>query len=300
MGRDFKRDRDAELMQADLKDPKSSRSLMAKAFWQKNGFEVDPNDSEASLTERFGKTSDYTMQKAKTLADLDNKKKLNDYEFDNRIRLAEEEAKLARKYPKAKDPVAVELQDLRKEQMIAEAQKRKREAEEQEFKKSPRGRLQNMSATDKQRFDNVVGSLEAITGMEKAYKQGDNTFSLIGDNDYTRSRSIFEEMLGRMQSGGQINAEERASFRKLAPTALDSTDQQIKKLNDMRRLMEQRYSTFGFDKAQAKDLQLNPEALGFINQEDQKAAAWAMKNPDDPRAKKIMEEVSKASSTAGR
>lgn len=140
---------------------------------------------------------------------------------------------------------------------------RRDKAEEARQKRTPRGRLNSLNSGDKQRFDNVVLGINAVTGMEKGLANGDWTVHPIGDNDFTRNRTKWEEAIGRMQSGGAINDAEAERFRSMVPGVKDSHDQQVKKLADMRAVMEQRFGTFGFDKSNAEELGLNPEVMGW-------------------------------------
>lgn len=214
-----------------MKDPESQQSKAMKGFFMKRGMQVDPADSAESLAQRFGESSKYSQ--------------------------AEYESGLKRREPKTKDPLAQELAHQRLEKM-------QREAAEAEFSKTPKGRLQNMNSGDKQRLDNVVGALSALTGMTEAYNAGDNTFSIVGDNDFTRNRTVWEETVGRMQSGGMIGKDEAKRFRDLVPTKWDNEDQQKKKLAEMKTLMEGRFSTMGFRKDDVPDLGYDPKALGFV------------------------------------
>lgn len=106
-----------------------------------------------------------------------------------------------------------------------------------------------LNSSDKQRFDNVRMALDAVKGMRAAWEAGDNTFSVIGDNDYTMNLARFEEALGRMQSGGAIGKEEGARFRAMAPQMLDSEDTQRQKLDWIQKEMEDRMNTLGVDPA---------------------------------------------------
>lgn len=160
---------------------------------------------------------------------------------------------------KPKDPRVVDpfVEEMRREKL-----------EQEKFKKTPKGRLQAMSGDQRGRFDNVTMALDALTGMENALAGGSSTFSIIGDNDFTRNETKWEEAVGRMQSGGAINAEEAERFRRLIPRVRDSADQQAKKLADMRVIMEQRFGTFGFDKESAPDLGLDPVRLGWAKSKE--------------------------------
>ena len=63
-----------------------------------------------------------------------------------------------------------------------------------------------------QRLDNIRNGLTALAKVEKAMDAGENKFSLIGDNNYTAGARLFNEMLGRMQSGGAIGKDEEKRF----------------------------------------------------------------------------------------
>ncbi len=163
------------------------------------------------------------------------------------------------------DPLTAEL----RQQRLDDA---KRKNEEAAFKKTPRGKLEAMHGDQRGRYDNVTMALGALTGMEGAHGAGDNTFSLIGDNDFTRNRTKWEEAIGRMQSGGAISNEEAERFRSLIPGVRDSKDQQVKKLADMRAEMESRFNTMGFQQADAENLGIDPKRMGWAPAPTQQAA----------------------------
>lgn len=141
------------------------------------------------------------------------------------------------------DPLAEEL----KHERLAKMQREKSEAA---FKATPEGRIQGLNSGDKQRLDNAKLGLTAVQGMADALLKGNqNTFSLIGDNDFTQQRSLFEEALGRMQSGGAISKEEEMRFKGMAPKATDNLEMQRKKLKFLQSEMSSRLGTLGFQPA---------------------------------------------------
>lgn len=107
-------------------------------------------------------------------------------------------------------------------------------------------KMVKLGAEGKARLDNARASFNAIQNMAKALDAGQNTFSPIGDNDYTLNRTIFEEALGRMQSGGAITKEEEKRFSKMAPTLTDTKEIQKKKLQMLTEEMKARMGTLGF------------------------------------------------------
>lgn len=102
-----------------------------------------------------------------------------------------------------------------------------------------------LSGEEQKRLDSAGMALAGVQGMRKALASGDNTFSVIGDNDFTLWRADFEEGLGRMQSGGVIGEDEIDRFRKMAPTATDSAAMQEKKLQKLESELGARISGLG-------------------------------------------------------
>ena len=83
-------------------------------------------------------------------------------------------------------------------------------------------------------------ALKGVQEMRKALKAGQNTFSVIGDNEFTLGSQNFVEGLGRMQSGGAIGAEEQKRFENMRPKATDSTAIQMKKLDQAEKELRAR------------------------------------------------------------
>ena len=102
-----------------------------------------------------------------------------------------------------------------------------------------------MSVEERARFDNVVMASDAIEDMSKALDAGDNTFTIIGDNNFTEARRRFSEALGRMQSGGAIGEKEHAEFAAMVPTKWDGAEMQQTKLRNMRDIMSGRLQSLG-------------------------------------------------------
>lgn len=114
-------------------------------------------------------------------------------------------------------------------------------------------RLSALNTAERQRFDSASMGLNAVSNMAEALEGGSSTFSVFGDNDFTMARSHFEDALGRMQSGGAINSDEAARFRKMAPTLADNSDIQKKKLQGLYTEMALRVQNLGFDPAEVLD-----------------------------------------------
>lgn len=121
-------------------------------------------------------------------------------------------------------------------------EKQRKEAEA----KLPENRVKKLNGSDKARFDNALMVLKGIDEMGKALDADENTFSIIGDNNYTSAERRATEAYGRMQSGGAINKDEEERFRKTLPQYTDNKELQRKKLIDQRNEMISRLKTLGF------------------------------------------------------
>lgn len=115
-------------------------------------------------------------------------------------------------------------------------------------KKSYDERLLDLGAEQVKRFDSSAMGLSAVDNMFKALQAGDFTVAGLGDNRYTMALRMFEEALGRMQSGGAINAEERESFKAMAPTVTDvRSGIAEEKIHMLMVEMASRVKNMGFD-----------------------------------------------------
>ena len=147
--------------------------------------------------------------------------------------------------------------DSRKEQMriLAQGRQDTLDLKKSEIakKNSPEERVKGLSGIDKARYDNALMALKGLDEMGTALDNGQNTFSMIGDNDYTAASRRATEAYGRMQSGGAINKDEEARFEKTLPRITDSKDIQRKKLLTQKDEMISRLKTLGF----------TPEQVGY-------------------------------------
>jgi hypothetical protein len=83
-------------------------------------------------------------------------------------------------------------------------------------------------------------ALKGVDMMEKALREGQNTFSLVGDNDFTLGSKLYEESIGRLNSGAMINASETAKYKSMRPQITDTKEMQAKKLAWIRESFQQR------------------------------------------------------------
>lgn len=126
-------------------------------------------------------------------------------------------------------------------------------AEEENKKNTPEERIKALDTSGKARFDNALMVLKAIDEMGVALDNGDNTFSLVGDNAYSAASRRATEAFGRLQSGGAINKDEEKRFEKTLPMSTDDKKMQRHKLLTQREEMLSRLKTLGF----------TPEQIGY-------------------------------------
>lgn len=113
-------------------------------------------------------------------------------------------------------------------------------------------KVSKMSAETKKRYDSEVMGLQAAKDMWQALVVEDtNTFSAIGDNNFTMASRMWGEAIGRLQSGAAISEVEEARFLKMAPTAFDSSETQKKKLIKAMTEMSSRISNAGIEPEEA-------------------------------------------------
>jgi hypothetical protein len=108
-----------------------------------------------------------------------------------------------------------------------------------------KNKLANLNASSKDQINKGVMGLKAVRSMREALNEGENTFSLIGDNKFTIALRNWEEAIGRLQSGGAISEDEGKRFRGMAPTKWDSAEIQKQKLNTMADEMLSRIQMIG-------------------------------------------------------
>lgn len=161
------------------------------------------------------------------------------------------------------DPVAREMQLAR----LVEMKSKNEEA--QRLRNDPQAKLSKLSAEQKARFDNAKMALIGVNDMAAALANGANTFSLVGDNEFTRARGQYEEGIGRMQSGGAIQKQEEARFRGFVPKMMDQSSMQSTKLKTAQAEMLSRLKTLGF----------TPDEVG-VQMYDIKGGGQAQANSD--------------------
>lgn len=152
-------------------------------------------------------------------------------------------ARLLKTEPKEINPTVKALRDITLQAKVQELEEKTKKAE---FDKTTEGKIQKLGADAKKRYDDNIMAAEAVNGMAAALDKGNNTFSVFGQNDFTRNRAKFKEAFGRMQSGGAIGIPEGKDFEDFAPSLTDTKEQAREKLLDFQRILSGRSKTLGF------------------------------------------------------
>lgn len=91
----------------------------------------------------------------------------------------------------------------------------------------------------------AAANLKAIQDMRKALANGDNTFTVYGDNNFTEAARRAAENFGRLQSGGAINKDEEARLLDMLPRSSDSKEMKATKLANIEAEMNARITGLG-------------------------------------------------------
>jgi hypothetical protein len=155
--------------------------------------------------------------------------------------------------------IANENRRQRANEDAAKAEEKKSKAE---LINAPQARAAKLPSGDKARLDNALMALKGLNEMGQALDSGENTFNLIGDNNYTAAERRATEAYGRMQSGGAINKEEEKRFNQTLPGAMDKSLMQRKKIIDQQNEMVSRIRTLGFE---PKDFGVEIQSFNYGN-----------------------------------
>lgn len=104
-----------------------------------------------------------------------------------------------------------------------------------------------LNSSEEQRLDYLKMGTRAMNDLKTAWKNGDNTLSLVGDNNFTLAANQAAEAFGRMQSGGAINKDEEKRFLAMLPRMTDSKEIQERKIEKMNDIFNERYQTLGLE-----------------------------------------------------
>ena len=143
-----------------------------------------------------------------------------------------------------------------------EAKLKKQEGEA--MKKDPSYILSKMGAEAKNKVGSIASGMQAIASMGNALKSGhgpeylDVNTPMIGglmsDTPYTKSERVLSEVVGRLQSGGAINAEEGKRFLAMGPRAGDSKKIAEQKIDDQKMFLHNKLTAYGIKPEQLEEL----------------------------------------------
>jgi hypothetical protein len=127
---------------------------------------------------------------------------------------------------RAKIPKAIALIEIEQGKYMNDAALKLAQAQ----KAGKKDKELDISGEDAKRITFYRDGLEAIKRMKRALKQGQNTFSLIGDNDYTAARDYFIESF-RSGTGAAMPDYERKTYSGMAPKWTDTPQIQKMKID---------------------------------------------------------------------
>jgi hypothetical protein len=127
------------------------------------------------------------------------------------------------------------------------------------------GTAQKPLGTEQQKIvSNSAMSLSGIQGMRDALSRGSNTFSIVGDNDFTNARKAFVEGFGRLQSGGVIGKDEIETYESMAPKVTDTPKQQQDKLRNLEAEIRSRIELAGMNPDEVMNKRSESAARGQV------------------------------------
>jgi len=213
----------------------------------------DGNSDRSKALMAFGASRGIQGKTGREILQMMDPKKITESEadFSRQKRLREMDNNFSAQQNDLNRKNQFALQNADQQRKIGEEQK------QLAMKNDPQERLKGLNASDKVRFDNAVMVLKGLDDMGSALDKGRDTFSLVGDNDYTAAARRATEGYGRMQSGGAINTQEEERFNKTLPGMLDSRGMQRDKILNQRNEMIGRLNTLGF----------TPQDIGYKPQE---------------------------------
>lgn len=119
--------------------------------------------------------------------------------------------------------------------------------------------MPKLGAEEKKSIGGIASGLRALKNMELAMSQGYGPSyvssdtpvigGLISDNAFTKEQRLLTDVVGRLQSGGAINAEEGSRFKAMGPRPGDSEEIRLAKLKDQKVFLENKLLAMGVNPA---------------------------------------------------
>lgn len=133
--------------------------------------------------------------------------------------------------------------------------------------------MNKLGAEGRTKVGYVANALSGLTDMEKAIDAGSKPTrfnpdtplvgSAFSDTPFTMAKSRVSEAIGRLQSGGAIQKEERMAFDAMGPRPGDTEQIQMEKLKKQRQFLEQKMSAYGLLPEGMGDAGFKLDELGY-------------------------------------
>lgn len=238
------------------------------------GYDVGAQDLEAAISKPesiagiFSKrTPEFQAKKQAETSKMAKEEK----EFEQRMRKSEAEIRnLEATAGIDAERKKLEIQKIREDLAMSPIARRKAAAEAGKLEKeastalAPQNKLAKLGAESQNKIGGIVSALDSLKAMGSAISQGygprriSPDTALIGgfvsDDPYSSEERVVTEVIGRLQSGGAISADEGERFKALGPRPGDSQDQVSKKLDAQRRFLENKVIALG----------IKPEEIGSL------------------------------------
>lgn len=151
----------------------------------------------------------------------------------------------------------VKLSDMDLNRALKQAalgEKREKVAEK-EFKKTPKGKIESLTGEARGKIGAFATALESLNEYEDLFNKGDRpeylnadsplVGGLISDTPISAVTRKISDDIGRMRSGGAINADEEKRFKNMLPRPGDNDEIARQKINSIKDEMKTRIQTYG-------------------------------------------------------
>lgn len=138
---------------------------------------------------------------------------------------------------------------------------------------TPAGQFQKMGAEAKQKIGHLTSALGNLTNYESEFASGERPSyitpetpgigTLVSSAPLDVSRTNLEEAIGRLASGGAINKDEEARFRKMIPTPADNDQISREKIKQLRWEFENKLTGYGMPVNQLGSVGFDTKQLGY-------------------------------------
>lgn len=241
------------------------------------GYDVNAQDLESaiakpeSIADIFSKRTEEF--KSRQLGEQ-TKRANEEREFNQRMKKSEAEiAALEANAGIDSERKKLEIQKIKEDLLMSPIARRKAAAEAGKLEKevktttAPQNKLSKLGAESQNKIGGIVSALDSLKAMGGAITEGygpriiSPDTALIGgfvsDDPYSAEERVVTEVIGRLQSGGAISADEGERFKALGPRPGDNQEQVAKKLDAQRRFLENKVIALGIKPEELDSLGFN-------------------------------------------